>query len=130
MARGKRGQPQSNGSSKDRPIEVANRSNRDITIRAAVAWVAEHMAEVKKLNAEIAEYKAKHIKGDLGWKLASFNAVLRAAMLEDDDRDSFMDQLREGFAALGVGGQLDWIKAADSRSPPTVARESEFGDQP
>src|SRR3546814_10647644 len=59
------------------------------------------------------ELKQTRIKGDLGMKIADFNAAYRLYKLEDDDRDTFLDAIRETFEALGIGQQLDWLKAAD-----------------
>lgn len=99
------------------PTRSHNVKARAGTIRAAVDWIAEKEAEVKALNAEIREYKQKHIKGDLGFKLADWNAVYRVSQLETDDRDQLLDTIREGFAALSIGGQSDWLDAAEKVDP-------------
>jgi len=96
--------------------ELSNSAARADTIRDAVRWLAEREAELKAINAEIREYKAKHIKGDLGFKLADWNAVYRVSQLEVEDRDLLLDTVREGFAALGIGGTVDWVAAAE-RTP-------------
>ncbi len=93
---------------------IANFGARRDTIRDAVAWLAERQAEVKALNAEIAEYKQKHIKGDLGFKLADWNAIYRVSQLEADDRDKLLDTLREGFEALGIGEQASFLDAMET----------------
>jgi hypothetical protein len=87
------------------------RANR---IRDAVRWLAEREAEAKALNAEIREYKIKTIKGDLGFKLADWNAIYRVSQLEVEDSDALVETLREGFAALGIGQIVDWVDAAQA----------------
>jgi hypothetical protein len=83
-------------------------------IRDAVRWLAEREAELKMLNFEIREYRIKHIKGDLGFKIADWNAIYRVSQLEVEDRDALVDTLREGFAALGIGQIVDWVDAAQA----------------
>jgi hypothetical protein len=94
-------------------IEVSNSGARADIIRSAVRYVANANAEIKALREDLNEYKQKHIKGDLGMKLADFAAVYRVSQLEVEDRDKLLDTLREGFAALGIGGQLNWLDAAE-----------------
>jgi hypothetical protein len=69
---------------------------------------------VQALNADIREYKSKHIKGDLGFKLADWNAIYRVSQLEVEDRDTLLETIREGFAALNIGGVMDWVAAAET----------------
>jgi hypothetical protein len=77
-------------------------------------------AEVKALNADIREFKSTHIKGDLGFKIADWNAIYRVSQLEIEDRDVLLDTLREGFQALGIGGSLDWVAAAEGAPQPAA----------
>jgi hypothetical protein len=93
---------------------LSNSAARADLIRDAVRWLAEREAEVKAINAEIREYKAKHIKGDLGFKIADFNAIYRVSQLEIEDRDTLLETIREGFAALNIGGTMDWVAAAEA----------------
>ena len=39
-----------------------------------------------------------------------------SSQLEVEDRDELLETLREGFAALGIGGSVDWVDAAQARS--------------
>jgi hypothetical protein len=94
-------------------IPLSNSAARADLIREAVRHIATLEAEVKALNADIREYKTKTIKGDLGFKLADWNAVYRVSQLEVEDRDELLDCVREGFAALGIGGVVDWVEAAE-----------------
>src|SRR6187397_1952801 len=116
---------------------LSNSAARAETIRDAVRWLAEREAEVKALNADIREYKSKHIKGDLGFKLADWNAVYRVSQLEVEDRNELLDCIREGFAALSIGQVVDWVDAAQATpnrrgsgtAPPDPdARQAGFRD--
>lgn len=93
---------------------LSNSAARAATIREAVRWLAEREAEVKAINADIREYKQKHIKGDLGFKIGDFAAIYRVSQLEVEDRDELVSALREGFAALGIGQIVDWVDAAQA----------------
>lgn len=108
-------------SGEDERPEMSNAGARADTIRAAVAWLAERQAEVKALNAEIAEYRQKHIKGDLGFKIADWNAIYRVSQLEIEDRDKLLDTLREGFEALGIGEQSSFLGAMEETAAPLRA---------
>jgi hypothetical protein len=85
-------------------------------IRDAVREIATLEAKAKAINAEIREYKQKHIKEDLGFKIADWNAVYRVSQLEIEDRDTLLETIREGFAALHIGGVMDWVSAAETAS--------------
>ncbi len=100
-----------NGAGEDR-VELANSDARADTIRAAVRFIAGKQAEIASIREELNEYKQKHIKGDLGMKLADFAAVYRVSQLEFEDRDKLLDTIREGFRALGIGDTVDWVAAA------------------
>jgi hypothetical protein len=104
---------------------LSNSAARAGLIRDAARWLAEREAEVKAINADIAEYKSKHIKGDLGFKIADWNAIYRVSQLEIEDRDQLLDTLREGFAALNIGQVVDWVDAAQ-RAP----RHAEADEEP
>ena len=95
---------------------LSNSAARAELIREAVRVLADKEREVQALNAEIREYKTKTIKGDLGFKLADWNAIYRVSQLEVEDRDALVETLREGFAALGIGQVVDWVEAAE-RTP-------------
>src|SRR6185369_3391561 len=93
---------------------LSNSAARAELIREAVRVLAEKEREVQALNADIREYKTKHIKGDLGFKLADWNAIYRVSQLEVEDRDELVRALREGFAALSIGQVVDWVDAAQA----------------
>jgi hypothetical protein len=102
-----------NAQSDDERVEEVNTEARADIIRDACRWIAGREAERKAIGEEIAEYKQKHIKGDLGFKMADFNAIYRVSKLEVDDRDKLIDTLREGFEALGIGEQASFLGALD-----------------
>jgi hypothetical protein len=111
-------QPQPIDGGADTHQEQSNSAARADTIRAAARWLAEREAEVASLREEISAYKATHIKGDLGFKMADWNTLYRLYNLEGDDRDQLLDTIREGFAALGVGGQSSFLDAMDQTAAP------------
>lgn len=119
--------PPVDGGDDDDRQEMTNGGGRAETIRAAVAWLAERQAEVKAINAEIAEYRQKHIKGDLGFKLADWNAFFRVSQLEVEDRDQLIDTLREGFEALGIGEQSSFLGAMEQGGDERRAAQSLTG---
>jgi len=73
------------------------------------------------INADIRELKNSVIKGDLGMKLSDFNIAFRFYQLETDDRTQLLDTIQECFEALGVGDQLDFVKAMEKPEPETEA---------
>ena len=95
---------------------LSNSAARADTIREAVQWLAEKERQVQAINAEINDYKAKTIKGSLGFKIADWNAIYRVSQLEIQDRDTLLETIREGFAALHIGGVMDWVAAAETAS--------------
>jgi hypothetical protein len=105
------------GGGEERSQQVNSKARAD-TIRMAVREQARMEAEIKALNADLREFKTTHIKGDLGMKIADWNAVYRVSQLEVEDRDVLLDTLREGFAALGIGQSLDWVAAAEAEPKP------------
>jgi hypothetical protein len=101
--------------------QLHNSAARADTIRMAVRELARMEGEVQALNAEIRQFKSTHIKGDLGMKIADWNAVYRVSQLETEDRDQLLDTLREGFEALGIGQSLDWVAAELGEPQPPMA---------
>jgi hypothetical protein len=95
----------------------SNSAARADLIREAVQQQADFDAALKTLNAEVREFKTKTIKGDLGFKLADWAAVYRVSQLADEDRDTLLETVREGFAALGIGQSVDWVTAAQAMAP-------------
>lgn len=118
-ARGRRNGADNEGSGhgEGEPTRLANSGARADTIRAAVAYIADREAEIKAIRADVTEYKQKHIKGDLGFKLSDWAAIYRVSQLDTEDRDQLLDTIKEGFAALGIGQSVDWVAAAEASQP-------------
>ena len=83
---------------------------RTSTIQAACRELDKMEEEIKELNDAKSAYRNKYIKGDLQMKLGDFDAMRRIYNMAEDRQGEYLDALREGFKALGVEGQLDWIK--------------------
>ena len=107
---------------------LANTGERADIIRSAIRYIEDRESEIRSIREDINEYKSKYVKGDLGFKLSDFNAIMRVAKLERDDRDTFIDTLREGFEALGIGGVVDWVAAAEAEQPRQEAPAEEPAD--
>ena len=103
-----------NAQNDEERVEEVRAEARAGIIRNACRWIADKEAEKKAIGEEIAEYKQKHIKGDLGFKMADFNAIYRVSKLQIEDRDKLIDTLREGFLALGIGEQGSFLGALDT----------------
>lgn len=107
-----------------------NSAARAETIRSIINTRREIEGRIAELMAERKKNQGR-IKSDLGMKVADFNALYRIAELEHEDRDTFLDTLREGFAALGIGQQgnfldfLDPKPAANGALPKWTAENSE-----
>ena len=95
-----------------------NAKLRAETIRDVCRQLDALEADRDALTKEIRDLKNTRIKGDLSMKIADFDATRRLYKLEGPDRDTFFDALREGFAALGIGQQLDWIAAGSKQAAP------------
>jgi chorismate mutase len=102
---------------KDQPAALALEGERKTIWQKAVRDILALESERKAIGEQIAAIKQQKIKGDLGLKIANFNSVLRTYKLGQDDRSEFSDTLREGFAALDIGEQLDWVAMAEKDQP-------------
>jgi len=77
--------------------------------------------EIAKGELSLRAKKAKgRIKAELGEKVADFNVLIRFVDLEEDPRSELNRLLKEGFAALGIGQQMNFMDAID---PPPAAPE-------
>ena len=97
----------------DADLQV-NSADRKRIINDVINEINAKEATVAELRAEIRRVKQTRIKGDLGMKIGDFNAALRLSKLEADDRDEFLDTLRETFLAQGVGFQTNWVDQAEA----------------
>jgi hypothetical protein len=91
-----------------------NSKARAKVIRSACKELASLEAQRDEINSSMRGIRQTKIKGDLGMKLADFNAAYRLYKLEDDARSTFFDALRETFEALGVGSQLSFLGAMET----------------
>lgn len=92
-----------------------NAASRANTIRDTCRKLAELEARRDEIGEQIRALRQVAIKGDLGMKIADFNAVYRLYSLEDEARDAFLDVLKETFEALGVGSQLSFLDVIGSK---------------
>ena len=90
-----------------------NSQARDAMIVSTIKELDALDVEKQAISDKIREIKMSNIKGTLGMKIADFNIARRLHALEGGDRDELLSTVQETFAALGVGQQLDWIKAAE-----------------
>lgn len=88
-----------------------NSAARGDAIRKAIRDIMALEAQRAGIGEDISEILQTVVKTDLGMKITDFRAILRVYKLEGDARDQFFDTLREGFAALGLGSQADFIDA-------------------
>ena len=114
MARGRRKAVEEAWTEDDSSPPAANSEARAQIIREAIRDIASLEAERKSISEQIRSIKQTRIKGDLGMKIADFQAAYRLYCLEDESRNTFFDAMRETFSALGVGEQLNWLDAADA----------------
>jgi predicted nuclease with TOPRIM domain len=91
-----------------------NQPDRAAAIQDVCRRLENLEGEISALQEDRRNLKNEVVKGKLGLKLSDFNVAYRLYKLEGDDRDTMLDTMRECFEALGVGGQLDWIKAAEA----------------
>jgi len=113
----------------DHPTKDHNVAARGDIIKRCCSEIAGLEAERKTIGDQIRAIKQKQIKGDLGMKIADFNAALRLHSLEDEARDEFFDTLRETFQALGVGQQLNFL-GGDVRGNGEAAEPAPLGSRP
>ena len=104
-SRGNGGKPADEGS----VPKSHNKGVRKDIILKAIRKIKALEKDRDAINEDIRSIKMKEIKGDLGMKIADFNAALRLYDLENEDRAEFFDTLRETFEAVGIGKQLDFL---------------------
>lgn len=103
---------------------LSNSKARHETIRTAMRKVAELEAERREIGAEIKTVKQTLIKGQLGFELEDWKMLQRLYDVDQERRDKTIDTLREGFAALGIGEQLDFVKTLDIKDEEPRAPEA------
>ena len=73
-------------------------------IKSACERIARLDAERKSISEDIRTVKAE-VKAFM--KIADFNAIYRVFSLEEEARNEYLDALKIGFEALGIGAQSD-----------------------
>jgi hypothetical protein len=96
------------------PSPPMNSAARAEIIREAHETISEYERQVAGLKAEIKAVVETRIVAGLGMKKAHFAAARKLLELDQEERDTLQDTIRETFAALGVGMQLNWLDAVQS----------------
>ena len=97
----------------DHPTQGHNAAARKKIIRDVMQKLDGIDGQIAELQEERTKLKNVHVKGDLGMKVADFNILRRFRNLDDDNRDSLFDTLREGFKALNIGVQSSFLETLD-----------------
>lgn len=92
-------------------------------IRSIMDALDDKDAEIASLQEDRKRIKGR-IKADLGMKVSDFNVLRRFRQLDEEpeERDRLFDVLREGFQALGIGGQASFLDALDGIAVPAADR--------
>ena len=100
-----------------------NSAARGQVIKDIIHALDEVDSRIAELSEERKRIKGR-IKSDLGEKVSDFNVLRRFYALEQEPRDQLFDLLKEGFGALGIGQQLDFIDAMgqEETAPPKPER--------
>lgn len=93
------------------PESGHNSAERAETIRDACQEIDEFERQIDGLKAEIKAIIETRIVAGLGIKKRDFALARKLHKLDHDERDGLFDSLRECFAALGIGEQLNWLDA-------------------
>ena len=100
----------------EKPQALSNSAARKDLIRSTHQKLMDVNSKIRALQLERTELKNRHIKGDLGMKIADFNVALRMYDLEGDDRDELFDTINETFKALAPGQQSSFLDAVEKRA--------------
>ena len=92
------------------PLNSAARAD---IIRDADAEIGEYEKQIEGLKAEIKAVVETRIVAGLGMKKRDFALARKLVALDHGERDHLQDSIRECFAALGVGQQLNWLDATE-----------------
>ncbi len=90
-----------------------NSSARSEIIREAHETISDYEKQIDGLKAEIKAVVETRIVAGLGMKKRDFALARKLVALDHDERDHLQDSIRECFAALGVGQQLNWLDATE-----------------
>lgn len=102
------------GSEEQRPAH--NSAARAEIIRETCETVEELDRQIEGIKAERKAVVETRIVAGLGMKTKNFNAAYKLFQMDQGERDELQDTIRECFAALGVGQQINWLDAAEGVS--------------
>lgn len=91
-----------------------NSSARAATIREVCQTIEELDRQIDGIKAERKAVIETRVVADLGMKKQHFATAYKLYQLDQGERDSLQDTIRECFLALGVGEQLNWLDAAQA----------------
>jgi hypothetical protein len=128
--RKKQAQPETEAPEVEERVEVSNSAARATTIREVCQEIGELDRQIDGLKAERKMIVDTRIVADLGMKKAHFATAYKLYQLDHDERDVLQDTIRECFAALGVGEQLNWLDAVQeaASSMNAEARKAGYDD--
>ena len=90
-----------------------NSAARAEIIRDADATVSEYERQIDGIKAEIKAVIETRIVAGLGMKKRDFALARKLVAMDNDECSTLQDVIRETFAALGVGQQLNWLDAVE-----------------
>jgi hypothetical protein len=92
------------------PLNSAGRAD---IIREAHETITEYENQIVGLKAEIKAVVETRVVASLGMKKRDFAFARKLLGLDQGERDTLQESIREVFSALGVGMQLNWLDAAE-----------------
>jgi hypothetical protein len=95
------------------PSPALNSAARAEIIREAHLTLSDFEAQIKGLKAEAKAIIETRIVAGLGMKKRDFAHARALIEMDQEERDALQDTIRETFAALGVGQQLNWLDATE-----------------
>jgi hypothetical protein len=111
--------------------QLTNRADRDNVIREAARRCADYqsqiddlMVPVKDLRKEYREYD-KTVMARLGYSSEDWRVVMALYRADHLARADTLDTLRECFAALKIGDQLDFVSALQTAVPQAATAEEQ-----
>lgn len=122
----KSGKSKPKGKRKGSNIDAATRGLRNERDRGAVIreffrGMAKIDADRDALNQRASSLKNTLIKGELGLKISDVMAAYRLYNLEGQDRADYISTLKESFAALKVGDQLNFLDTVEEKDREVAA---------
>lgn len=123
MPRRKKEQPETEMPETEERAPVSNSAVRAETIREVCETIGELDRQIDGIKADRKAIIETRIVADLGMKKAHFATAYKLYQLDQGERDTLQDTIRECFGALGIGEQLNWLDAAAAAPLPRPAVE-------